>query len=186
MQRISLPVQLLSLTVIFLLIVIAVMWHAAVTNKVPYGIGSPVIPSSMLPAGMVLKTFDVPENLSTPTIAFNLAQDSMGGWDVHVTTTNFTFAPEHLNGDARPGEGHVHLYIDNNLIIMLGDWYHIDSLTPGKHTIRVGLFNNDHSAYAVNGEKIEAQKVITVPSEVPSDAASMHMATSSPTQMQGM
>ena len=86
----------------------------------------------------------------------------MGGWDVHVATTNFTFSPEHLDGAPVAGEGHVHLYIDNNLIIMLGPWYHIDSLAPGPHEIRVGLFNNDHSAYSINNQHVEAAKQITI------------------------
>jgi len=91
-----------------------------------------------------------------------ITEDSMKGWNVHVITTNFTFTPEQLDGATVAGDGHVHLYIDGHLIIMLGDWYHIDALTPGTHTIKVGLFNNDHSAYAVNGNNIEASQTITV------------------------
>jgi hypothetical protein len=130
--------------------------------KLPYTIGSPVIPGTEMPAGMIMKTFNVLPKEPTPTITFDFTQDSMSGWDVHVMTTNFTFTPEHLNGVPIAGEGHVHLYIDNNLIIMLGPWYHIDSLTPGVHNIRVGLFNNDHSAYSINGSNIEVQRQINV------------------------
>jgi hypothetical protein len=127
-----------------------------------YVIGSPVAPQSQLPKGMVLKTFDVPAEEPAPTVAFDISEDSMGGWDVHAMTTNFTIAPEHLNGAAVPGEGHLHLYIDDNLIIMLGDWYHIDALAPGDHVIKVGLFNNNHSAYAVNGVQVIAEKTVHV------------------------
>ena len=133
-----------------------------VSSQLPYTIGSPVISATQMPIGMVMKTFVVQPSEAVPTIAFTVAEDTMSGWDVHVTTTNFTFAPEHLNGVPVAGEGHVHLYIDNNLIIMLGDWYHIDSLTLGTHTIKVGLFNNDHSAYSVNGVPVEAEQQVTV------------------------
>ena len=132
------------------------------SSRMPYVVGSPVIPATEMPAGMTMKTFDVSAEQPTPTIGFDITKDTMGGWDVHVTTTNFIFTPEHLDGAAVAGEGHVHLYIDNTLIIMLAPWYHIDSLTPGAHTIRVGLFNNDHSAYSINGQHIEASKQIVV------------------------
>lgn len=156
----------------FLLLAVIILGSlllARITNdtssKLPYIIGSPVIPGTEMPPGMVMKTFNVSQKEPTPTIAFTVTKDTMNGWDVHVMTTNFTFTPEHLNGAPVAGEGHVHLYIDNNLIIMLGPWYHIDSLTPGTHTIRVGLFNNDHSAYTINGLHIEAQKQIDTASE---------------------
>ena len=131
--------------------------------RLPYTIGSPVTTTGEMPAGMVMKSFDVPAAEVAPTVVFSIMPDSMGGYDVHVVTTDFTFAPEHLGGAPVAGEGHAHLYIDNDLIVMLGDWYHIDALSPGTHTIRVGLFNNDHSAYEVGGRQIQAQQRLTVP-----------------------
>ena len=132
------------------------------SSRLPYVVGSPVVPSTEMPAGMVMKTFTVPSDEIAPTINFDITKDTMGGWDVHVATTNFMFSPDHLDGPPVAGEGHVHLYIDNSLMIMLGPWYHIDSLTPGPHEVRVGLFNNDHSAYSINGQHIEAMKQIIV------------------------
>jgi hypothetical protein len=153
---------------VFLIIIVASLFLVKLQEEkaleLPYTIGSPIIPSTDMPLGMVMKTFEVPSTEPTPTIAFDASKDSMGGWDIHVTTTNFTFTPEHLNGVPVAGEGHAHLYIDNNLIIMLGPWYHIDSLSPGVHTIRAGLFNNDHSAYSINGTHIEAQQQINTSS----------------------
>lgn len=151
---------------IFLSVILAsvaiVQEESLVSKQLPYTIGSPVANGSQMPIGMVMKTFDVLPPEPVPTITFDITKDSMDGWNVHATTTNFTFTPEKLNGVSAAGEGHIHLYIDNQLIIMLGPWYHIDSLTPGTHTIKVGLFNNDHSAYSVNGNQIEAQQTITV------------------------
>ncbi len=152
---------------LFIVLVIAsvgiVEWQKVRAATMPYMIGSPVTPSSEMPAGMVMKTFDVPSTEPAPTVSFDITPDSMGGYDVHVMTTDFTFAPQDLGDAPVAGEGHAHLYIDNDLIVMLGDWYHIDSLTPGTHTIRVGLFNNDHSAYAINGVLVQAQRQIVVP-----------------------
>jgi hypothetical protein len=182
----SLSARLLGLVVIFLLIIIAVMTHTILANKPSYAVGAPVTPSSMLPAGMTLKTYDVASTTSAPTVGFTIRQDSMGGWDVHATTTNFAISPEHLNGAAMPGEGHLHLYIDDNLIIMLGDWYHIDSLAPGTHVVRVGLFNNDHSAYAIDGRQIQAEQTVSVPARQPSDGSMPADTASGAANMPGM
>ena len=169
MQNTNTKIKIVITVLLLLVIILASLLLARIANdaaanaKMPYVIGSPVIPGSDMPAGMVMKTFNVLPSEPTPTISFNITPDTLGGYDVQVMTTNFTFTPEHLDGAPVPGEGHVHLYIDNDLIIMLGPWYHIDILTPGAHTIRVGLFNNDHSAYNANGANIQAVQQITVP-----------------------
>jgi hypothetical protein len=161
----TLASRFLFLVIVLLAIAVAVLAHALFGMKPPYVIGTPVAPATMLPKGMVLKTYDVPADAPQPAVSFTVERDSMGGWDVHASTTNFAITPERLNGAAAPGEGHLHLYIDDHLIIMLGDWYHIDSLAPGDHTIRVGLFNNDHTAYAIGGKRVEAEQVVHVPAK---------------------
>ena len=164
MKKTTTIVSILIFFIIILASVLLVKFQEENALKLPYTIGSPVIPSTEMPIGMVMKTFEITPKEPAPTIAFDVTKDSMGGWDIHVTTTNFTFTPEYLDGAPVAGEGHVHLYIDNNLIIMLGPWYHIDSLAAGVHTLRVGLFKNDHSAYSVNGVHIEAQQQINTSS----------------------
>lgn len=159
---IKIIISILFLAVIVLASVLFARIQDDASLNASYTIGSPTIPATELPLGMVMKTFPVVSSEPTPTLSFDINQDTMEGWDVDVHTTNFTFTPEHINGAPIPGEGHVHLYIDNNLIIMLGPWYHIDHLTPGQHTIRVGLFNNDHSIYTVNGARVEVEKTISV------------------------
>jgi hypothetical protein len=168
----SVYLELAAVVIVILATACGALVYLLHTSALPYTVGSPVLSSSELPKGMALKLYEVPAETAVPTVGFTIARDSMGGWDVHAETTNFTFSPEHLNGAPEPREGHLHLYIDDNLIIMLGPWYHIDSLAPGAHTIRVGLFNNDHSAYAVNGVRIEAEQTLDVPAE---SAAPMQM-----------
>ncbi|HVY36269.1 MAG TPA: hypothetical protein VG982_03310 [Candidatus Paceibacterota bacterium] len=160
----TISITVLVLAIVVLVSVLLAQIRSSAVGKAPYTIGAIVTPTTQMPPGMVMKTFPVPSTEATPTIALEVIHDAMGGYDVHATTTNFSFAPEHLNGLPVAGEGHVHLYIDDHLIIMLGPWYHIDSLTPGPHSIRVGLFNNDHSAYTANGARIEASQELTVPS----------------------
>lgn len=109
---------------------------------------------------MVQKTYEVPPGDPVPTVDFDLMKDTLDGWDLHIITSNFTFTPEKINTDPESGEGHAHLYIDDQLIVVLGNWYHIDSIPPGRHTIRVSLNNNDHSVYSVGGKYIQAEKTM--------------------------
>jgi hypothetical protein len=145
----------------FMLLLIIVL-GSVLTVYHPPSTSSAVSPGSMTPVGMTLKTFDVPASETTPTIVMELKKDTMDGWDLHVVTAHFTFTPQKINGAPVAGEGHVHLYIDNTLYVMLGPWYHIDGsqISPGTHTITVTLNNNDHSVYAVNGKYIQAQQQV--------------------------
>lgn len=38
--------------------------------------------------------------------------DPHGGWNLHLTTQRFTFTPPDQNGRARAGQGHAHVYVD--------------------------------------------------------------------------
>ena len=151
--------SVLVLLVIILASVSFVLYQNIQDAHQSYVIGT----TSMEMSGMQLKPFNVPSDEPVPTIAFTITKDTMDGYDVHVTTTNFTFTPEQLNLAAAPGDGHVHLYIDDKLIVMLGPWFHIDTLSSGTHTIRVSLNNNDHSVYTVNGAPVQAEQTIIVP-----------------------
>jgi hypothetical protein len=111
----------------------------------------------MSPA-MMQKFTDIPAGDAVPTVDFTLTKDAVGGYDLHIITTNFSFTPELINTAPIIGQGHAHLYIDGQLTILLAPWYHIDSLAPGLHTIAVSLNANDHSAFAVNGQSIQVTK----------------------------
>ena len=101
-----------------------------------------------------------------PTVALDIFEDAKSGYNVHVETTDFTFAPDEVERGRTPcpakatptststGRSSTRLY---------GEWYHLDvDLDPGDHEIRVELNANDHSAYVVDGEPIEADRTITV------------------------
>jgi thiosulfate dehydrogenase (quinone) large subunit len=120
-------------------------------------------PGAMAPAGMTLKTFDLKPSDPVPTVNFTIARDpvSMGGWDIHITPTNFIFTPQNVNSAPVADEGHVHLYVDNTMYIVYGNWYHLDDVSAGPHTITVALFANDHSIFSENGQYIEATTTIT-------------------------
>jgi methionine-rich copper-binding protein CopC len=92
-----------------------------------------------------------PAGTPAPTVKLEVKPDAKGGFNVHVETTNWTWAPEHVNGEAVPNEGHAHLYVDGVKVARLyGPWYHLDALTPGPHDITVTLNANNHGEYAVD------------------------------------
>jgi len=89
--------------------------------------------------------------------------DSMKGFNLHVSTMNFTFSPESVGGENVMGEGHAHLYIDGKKITRLySNWYYIGNLDVGEHTITVSLNGNDHSDYVIKGRKVEASTTVVV------------------------
>lgn len=97
-----------------------------------------------------------------PTVDVMVAKDAKSGFNVHVMTNNFRFAPENVNGENVLGEGHAHLYVDGVKISRLyGNYFHYDAEFEGEKTFKVTLNANDHSEYAVDGEPISAEKVVT-------------------------
>lgn len=94
---------------------------------------------------------------TVPTVKLHVERDSMSGWNVQVITEHFRFAPEKVNQDARPNEGHAHLFVDNYKFARLYDnWYHLKDLTPGQHEVKVTLNANDHSSLGHLGQEISA------------------------------
>jgi hypothetical protein len=98
-----------------------------------------------------------------PSVEVEVTEDSSSGWNVHVVTEGFEFAPERL-GEVRPQEGHAHLFVDGEKVARLyGAWYHLSgSAVPvGEHELSVSLSANDHTVWAVDGEPIQASTTVT-------------------------
>lgn len=99
---------------------------------------------------------------TAPTIELDVTKDSMSGWNVRIQTTNFKFSPQDAGKETVAGEGHVHLYLDDQKIARVyGEWFHLVIPTAGEHTIRATLNTNDHSDYATDGNIIEASTSVT-------------------------
>jgi len=155
-------IHLLILIIVILLAVILAPRFAAFVpqNAVPApmtGMGSDA------PMGMTLKTFEVAPGEAMPTVSYTIESDGADGWNLHIATTHFTFTPQNINGEPVAGEGHAHLYVDGKLTVVYGDWYHIDALPSGAHSIEVSLNNNDHSVYSYQGKYVEATSTLQVP-----------------------
>ena len=69
-----------------------------------------------------------------PTVNLVVHKDTMKGYNLEVQVTNFNFAPERVNTAAIPGEGHGHIYINNQKLTRLyGSWYYLENLQPRKN-----------------------------------------------------
>lgn len=106
---------------------------------------------------------EVPLGQPVPSVKLIVHPDIMKGWNLEIRTTNFAFAPERVNTKGLVSEGHAHLYVDGKKVTRLyGNWYYLDRLSPGEHTIRVTLNTNAHQDLIYNGKPIEATAVIQV------------------------
>ncbi len=99
-----------------------------------------------------------------PSLELAVYDDPMNGWNLHLVTENFDFAPERVNGDSLINEGHAHLYINGEKIMRIySNWHHLPDLTSGTHEITVTLNANGHEELIDQGEPIADTVVISVP-----------------------
>ncbi len=109
-------------------------------------------------------SLEVPAGQPVPAVKLIIHPDAMGGWNLEVQVTNFTFAPKRVNTASNSREGHAHLYIDGRKVTRLyGSWYYLAALPPGKHQIRVTLNANGHEELVHQGQPIAAIATIQVP-----------------------
>lgn len=98
-----------------------------------------------------------------PTVALTLHPESAQSRNIEIATTNFTFAPEQVNGTHAEGYGHAHIYINGvKLARVYGSWVHLEALPVGTHEIKVTLNANDHAQLAVNGQPVEDVKTLVI------------------------
>jgi hypothetical protein len=151
-------------------ILIKVLWAVIIVLAAlliaPYVVNrNPPTNMAEMSSGMMMKTFYLDNTgAPVPTVSFTLTKDTLDGWDLHINTTNFTFTPQNINQAPIADQGHVHLYIDGNLTVVFGPWFHIsgDQLPPGTHTIVVSLNANDHSIFSYGGKNIQAMQTLVV------------------------
>lgn len=102
-------------------------------------------------------TYKHPDGTPAPTLSLQVTPDKMRGFNLNLSTTNWTWAPDKINTATAKNQGHAHLYVDGVMVNRVyGSWYHLEGLTPGEHDIRVTLNTNDHSEYATpDGDTID-------------------------------
>jgi len=117
---------------------------------------------SMNPDGLPMGIFghplrEVAQTLPVPGVTIEAFRDSMDGYNVLLTTKDFTFTPETIGRAPVANEGHAHIYVNGIKAGRLyGHWVQIGSkyLTEEVNTIEVTLNANDHSEWAIDGKHI--------------------------------
>ena len=93
---------------------------------------------------------------AVPTLMAKITPDPVSGWNLHLTTTQFTFAPAQAGATHVSGEGHAHVYANGQKIARVyGHWFHIDHLPEGDVELSVTLNTNDHRTISVDGTAVE-------------------------------
>ena len=106
------------------------------------------------------KMIEIPES-SAPVLSAVLHHEGGCAYNLHLTVSNFRFAPENANGSHVDGEGHAHIYVDGTkLARVYSDWFHF-SAPKGSKMLKVTLTANDHSALAVGGVPITSSVALT-------------------------
>ena len=107
------------------------------------------------------KQIEVSSFQNIPKLSLEVSRDAVGGWNIHIIPEHFRFTPENVNKAPTPGEGHAHLYVDGKKIARLySAWFHLGSLAPGPHTIRVTLNANNHADLVLNGKPVAVNRDI--------------------------
>ena len=89
--------------------------------------------------------------------------DPLGGYNLEVIPSGFTFAGPKVNRQFVPGvwEGHAGVAIDGVRHARLyGPWLKLPALDPGEHTVSVALLTNDGHPYYRNDNPVAASVVI--------------------------
>lgn len=95
-----------------------------------------------------------------PTLQIELLPDPVAGWNLHITTTDFTFAPQSAGLAHVAGEGHAHIYANGTKLGRIySDWTHLE-LPRGEVEVKVTLTANDHRPLSIGDAPIEAALTI--------------------------
>lgn len=106
--------------------------------------------------------YEVAEGEPQPSLTLS-AEPANDGWRVTLSTENFSFSQDTVDGPHRPGTGHGHLYLNGlKLQRVFGVITHIGALPPGNYTFRATLNTNDHRIYSISGKPVSATWAVTI------------------------
>jgi hypothetical protein len=107
---------------------------------------------------------EFPEDMPRPTLELEVFKDPMGGYNLHLITTNFKFTPENAGRTQVFGEGHAHLYLnDEKIARVYGNWFYLPPLPQGDYDVEVTLNGNGHEMLTWGGEPIGDAVTIAAP-----------------------
>ncbi|NES22972.1 MAG: hypothetical protein F6K41_29640 [Symploca sp. SIO3E6] len=110
-------------------------------------------------------TREITTGQPVPSVDLIVHKDTMKGWNLEIKVSNFQFAPENANKEHISGEGHAHLYINDEKITRLySSWFYLDNLEPGRHKITVTLNSNSHENLIYKDQIIADTEIIEITS----------------------
>lgn len=113
------------------------------------------------------KSVMVSSDKVAPKVSLETFADTMGGYNIHIITSNYIFTPKEAGKDPVQNTGHVHVFVNGVKVgRAYGEWYYIPktSFNVGMNTINVYLTANNHSNWMLSDGKteIEASKMVEV------------------------
>ncbi|MFT7476427.1 MAG: hypothetical protein ACI81L_003381 [Verrucomicrobiales bacterium] len=113
-------------------------------------------------ASSVAETLDVSADSAVPSVEIELTEtDLLGTFDLVVSLTNFTIAPDKIDGEPVDNEGHMHLLIDGEKVERFTEVIRQVEVPDGEHLIEVELNANNHLPYSIEGIPIRSGLTVT-------------------------
>jgi hypothetical protein len=81
-----------------------------------------VLRDERAPDGHALR--EVPAD-EAPSVSLEVEPDAHDGWNVHIDVEGFEFTPQASGESAQGGQGHAHLYVDDEKYRLYGTWFHL-------------------------------------------------------------
>ena len=98
-----------------------------------------------------------------PDVDLVVHKDPVNGWNLEIQFDNFALAPENINQENQPNEGHAHLHINGEKITRIyGNWYHLPELPEGSNELSVYLNTNQHEYLMYQNNMIEDTEIVNV------------------------
>jgi hypothetical protein len=107
---------------------------------------------------------EVGTSVPVPTVSVVAIEDAKDGYNLHITTENYTFTPENVNEESVQNQGHGHIYVNDTKVSRLyGNWFNLPTseLQDGENLIKVTLNANDHSEWVKDGMHIFSTVAVT-------------------------
>ena len=107
----------------------------------------------------------IPKDVAIPRIGVEVFEDSMSGFNLHITTQNYQLEPPEFSADKpKVGvQGHAHLYVNEKKIGRIyGPYIHLPNklLKPGLNMVSVSLNGHNHSTWTADDKEIIATIII--------------------------
>ena len=115
-------------------------------------------------AGGTGEIMDVSLLKMPPKVELKVVEDTMAGWNVFADVSHFSFRSASEGSALDPIQGFAQLHVDGEPVARVyGSAYHLGSLEPGEHEIRLSLHATDGSALVLRGELVEDSVQVTEP-----------------------